>query len=600
MNSTNTMAFLCRCIAQLSEHAPVSSQRTIAQALGISLGRTNQVIAELNKQGYLENSDGCYTLTEAGWQFLNKYKVDNAIILAAGFGSRFVPLTYTAPKGLLKVKETPMIERQIEQLKACGIEEIIIVVGYMKEAFDYLIDKYGVKLIYNPEYATKNNFASLYRALDYLKRSYILHADFWIEQSIFNTWEIDSWYCCTYQEGETDEWAVKTDTKGRITEITIGGKDAWAIVGPAFFSGSFSSIFGELTRKHYKTPGTENDYWEHILINNLKTLPPMFINRQSKENVYEFESLEQLRLYDEDYFKNNNNECLEAITRVFGVSQNEIRAIRPLKDGMTNMSFVFEVHGEPFVFRQPGVGTHMLINRQMEKRNYELVAPLKLTDEIIYFDGDSGVKISKYYEGARVSNPEDDNEVQKLMQLLKSIHDAGIKTEHRFDIAERINFYEGLAKELDAILFSDYEEVRKKANELLAFRQALGIPEVLCHIDYIFANVLHLPNKEIRVIDWEYSGAADPLIDIAMFSIYTYYKKEQMDVALRHYLGRNPTRREEARLYMYVALGGFLWSLWAEYKQGLGDEFGEYPLDMYRYMKDYYQLLKDGGYLDEQ
>jgi len=599
MNRKNAQALLCRLIAQSSDEAPINSQRYIAKTLDISLGKANQLISGLIDQGYIENRQGRYTLTESGRSYLDQFRVDNAIILAAGFGSRFVPLTYVTPKGLLKVKGTPMIERQIEQLKACGIDEIIVVVGYLKESFDYLIDKYGVKLIYNPEYAAKNNFVSLYYVLDYLRRSYVLLADFWIEQSIFNTWETDSWYCCTYQQGETDEWAVTTDAKDRITGITIGGADTWALVGPAFFTQPFSAVFAELTRRRYQTPGTDNDYWENILIDHLADLPPLYINRQDQANVHEFESLEQLRLYDESYFIDANNDCLKTIAEVFGVSQNEIQAIRPLKDGMTNLSFIFEVNGDAFVFRQPGAGTHMLINRQMEKRNYELIALLEISDEIIYFDGDSGVKISRYYHGARVSNPEDDDEVRTLMHLLKTIHDAGIQTEHRFDIEERINYYEGLANDLNAILFNDYGEVRVKANELLAFRRALGIPETLCHIDYVFANVLHLPSGEIRVIDWEYSGAADPLIDIAMFSIYTYYSKQQMDAALRHYLKREPTRREEARLYMYVALGGFLWSLWAEYKQGLGDEFGEYPLEMYRYMKDYYQLLKDGGYLDE-
>ena len=84
-----------------------------------------------------------------------------------------------------------------------------------------------------------------------------------------------------------------------------------------------------------------------------------------------------------------------------------------------------------------------------------------------------------------------------------------------------------------------------------------------------------------------------------MFSIYSYLPRERADLALSYYLGRKPKRQEEARLYMYMALAGFLWALWCQYKQGLGEEFGEYPLIQYRYMKDFYKILKEEGYLDE-
>jgi thiamine kinase-like enzyme len=162
-----------------------------------------------------------------------------------------------------------------------------------------------------------------------------------------------------------------------------------------------------------------------------------------------------------------------------------------------------------------------------------------------------------------------------------------------------IDCYEGLGEGIDSIRFTDYREVRWKANELLALRERLAIPEILCHIDYIYANVLWLPDGSERVIDWEYSGAADPIIDIAMFSIYSYFPRERADLALSYYLGRAPQRDESCRLYMYMALAGFLWALWCQYKQGLGEEFGEYPLVQYRYMKDFYRILKEEGYLDE-
>ena len=575
------------------------SQRRLAKRLGMSLGKVNQLIREGIMTELLCNVEGQYVVSTAGEEALEPYRVDNAIILAAGFGSRFVPFTYDTPKGLLKVKGQPMIERQIEQLHESGITDITIVVGYLKEKFDYLIDKYGVELIFNPEYAVKNNFVSVYYALEKLKNTYLLVSDHWMEESVFHAWEPNSRLCCSYYKGLTKEWGVTTGARGRITRIETTGENTWALNGPAYFTAEVSRRLGELTREAYARPGTDDLYWEDILAANLKELE-VYISKQAAGNVREFESLDDIRGFDESYALETDNAVMLKIAETFGVPQAGITGIRPLKEGMTNQSFVFNIGSDAYVFRLPGAGTADLISRASEKENYRLVEPLGLADEIVYFDGETGVKISKFYEGARVVDAENDGELKRAMDLLAKIHKAGIESDHRFDVAEMIDFYEGLAKGKESILFSDYDEVRKRADELLAFRERLAVPEILCHIDYVYANILWLPDGSVRVIDWEYSGAADPVIDVAMFSIYSYFSRERADLALSYYIGRAPEREESARLYMYMALAGFLWAIWCQYKQGLGEEFGEYPLIQYRYMKDFYKILKEEGYLDEQ
>ena len=594
----NEIVLLLREIAETGADAGSTGQRALAERLGVSLGKANSLVQEAVQRGLLVAGGGDYTLSKAGREFLQPYLVDNAIILAAGFGSRFVPFTYDTPKGLLKVNGQPMIERQIEQLLAVGITDITLVIGYLKEKFDYLIDKYGVKLVFNPEYAVKNNFVSVYYVRERLKNTYLLVADDWIVENIFHTWEPASWVSCTYFEGLTKEWGVTTGARGRVTGIEAAGEDTWALNGPAYFTAEFSSCFAELIEEAYKSPGSDNYYWEHILMENLKELE-IYINKQDAENVHEFESLEELRKFDKSYVLETDNAVMQKIAETFGVPQAEITGIHPLKEGMTNQSFVFHVESGDYVFRLPGKGTEDLLSRKSEKRSYELIEPLDISDEIVYFDGDTGVKISRFYEGSRVCDAEDDGELKRAMELLAKIHGAGIKAEHRFDVAEMIDFYEGLAEGIDSIRFTDYREVREKANELIAFRKRLAIPEILCHIDYIYANILWLPDGGVRVIDWEYSGASDPITDIAMFSIYSYFPRERADLALSYYLGREPEKGETARLYMYMALAGFLWALWCQYKQGLGEEFGEYPMIQYRYMKDFYKILKEEGYLDE-
>jgi CTP:phosphocholine cytidylyltransferase-like protein/thiamine kinase-like enzyme len=589
----NKPALLCRAIAS----GRFTNQRELAGELEISIGSVNRLIRQTVENGLVQQEYGSYSLTAAGLTWLEQFRVDNAIILAAGLGTRFAPFTYDTPKGLLKVNGTPMIHRQIEQLLTAGITEIVIVVGYLAEMFEYLIDRYGVTLVYNPEYATKNNLASLYTARAYLGNTYVLVADNWIEQSVFYAYEPDSWVSCLYFEEETIDWGVATGPHDTITRIEFGAMESWAMVGPAHFTSDFSARYRPLLEEYYARPGTADYYWEHIVKENIGSLP-LHIKRESRTNLYEFESFEDLRAYDPSYLGETDNEVLGIIAQVFDISQSEIVGISPMSEGMTNRSFVFEVAGQRYVYRQPGAGTERLVDRSTEKRSYELMAPFDITDEIIYFDGGSGIKITRFYN-AKVGDASDDASVKAMMGMLRHIHEADIKTSYRFDIGERIAYYEKLANERQSILFEDYAKVRAWADELLRFRDALAIPERLCHIDYIYANVLFLQEGGIRVIDWEYSGMADPIIDVAMFSLYSYYTREQMDTTLRHYLQAEPSQSEEARLYLYVALAGFLWSIWTEYKQGLGDEFGDYGLRMYRYMKDYYHLLKDEGYLNE-
>ena len=137
--------------------SPRCSQREVSQRSGLSLGTVNAALKELANAALVE--DG--VLTPAGEAALQPYKVENAIIMAAGLSSRFAPISYEKPKGLLKVRGEVLIERQIEQLIAAGITDITVVVGYKKEYFFYLEDKFGVSIVVNPEYASRNKNSSL-------------------------------------------------------------------------------------------------------------------------------------------------------------------------------------------------------------------------------------------------------------------------------------------------------------------------------------------------------------------------------------------------------------------------------------------------------
>ena len=178
------------------------------------------------------------------------------------------------------------------------------------------------------------------------------------------------------------------------------------------------------------------------------------------------------------------------------------------------------------------------------------------------------------------------------MELVKKLHNSFIRVGHKFDIRERIEFYESICDGYERQLFEDYGHVKAHMAEILNRLDQLKRPSVLSHIDSICDNFLFLPNGDIKLIDWEYAGMCDPLIDVSMCAIYSYYNEEEVEKLIRVYLGHEPSEEELFVYYAYIALGGFLWCLWAVYKSSVGEEFGDYTLVMYRYAKEYYKKLK--------
>ena len=402
--------------------------------------------------------------------------MDGALIIAAGFGSRFVPLTFETPKGLLEVFGERMIERQIKQLHQAGVRDITIAVGYLKEKFEYLMDKYDVKLLYNPEYSCKNTLATIYHCRKILegRNMYILSSDNWLRDNMYHSHECGAWYSASFQKGDTREWCLSFNKKGRITEVQVGGHDQWVMYGPVYFSREFSKWFLPVLEGYYRSPGTEPFYWEQVYADmltgearrrlkgegdllreaeQLSGIPSdrwqdieMDINCQPENQVYEFENLEELRLFDPRYRNHSDNAAMKLVAQVFDVPESHIRDIRCLKAGMTNKSFLFNVDGHGYICRIPGPGTELLINRKQEKAVYEAVKPLGITEKLIYLNEENGYKIADYYEGTRNGNADDWKDMEKCMSIVRSLHQSGITVAHRFDIRERIQFYEQLCR----------------------------------------------------------------------------------------------------------------------------------------------------------
>lgn len=257
-------------------------------------------------------------------------KVNNAIIMAAGTASRFAPLSFEVHKALIEVRGEVLIERQIKQLKEAGIDDVIIVTGYKAEQFAYLVEKYGVKLIHNPDYLTRNNNSSIWVVTDYLKNSYICSSDNYFLDNPFEGEVDETYYSAVYAEGETKEWCIEEEN-GRIKKVVVGGKDSWVMLGHAFWSEEFSKRFIEILTAEYDKPETADKLWETIYIDHIDELN-MKIRKYPADYIFEFDTLDELRLFDDTYINNTRSSIIKGICENLCVNENEIVRVKAFKN----------------------------------------------------------------------------------------------------------------------------------------------------------------------------------------------------------------------------------------------------------------------------
>lgn len=559
------------------------NQRILSENIKCSLGKTNQSLQKLRQQRYL---NGEMILTEKSLSLFETHRARRAIILAAGYGMRMIPINMESPKGLLQVDDEPLIERIIRQLQEVEIRDITIIVGFMKESYEYLIDKYSVKLLVNVEYASKNNLHSLALSADKIDNTYIIPCDIWCEENPFSRDELYSWYMvCERLNVESN---VRVNRKQELIRIEQNGNQ---MIGIAYITYDVLKLFKENLLRMDQDFRYRHCFWEEALFYQGKMLASA---RVVKDNsVYEINTYEQLRELDSSS-KQLYSHMIKLIAEILKAGTDEIKDIRALKKGMTNRSFLFTCRGIRYIMRIPGEGTERLINRRQEYEVYQTIKGLGISDDIFYIDPEKGYKMTAYLENARACDLEDIKDVQKCMRYLRKFHEMGLKVKHVFDIYEQIEFYETLWYG-EPSCYCDYKETKRKVWQLKKYIDNQPKAWALTHIDAVPDNFLFVSNgkeEEIRLLDWEYAGMQDPHVDIAMFAIYAMYDREQVEDLIEAYFPEGCYYRIRIKIYCYIAACGLLWSNWCEYKRKLGVEFGEYSMWQYRYAKEYYQIVQ--------
>lgn len=553
------------------------SQRELAEQLSVSLGKVNQIISNLKQEEFIDENNNITLKTK---NYFKNHHPRNAVILAAGYGMRMVPINTEEPKGLLEVKGETLIERLISQLHEVGVQNIKVVVGFMKEHYEFLIDKYNVKLVVNSHYKDWNNIYSLFLVKDDISDTYVLPCDVWFEKNPFSTIEDESWYLFGEEQVSGSNWQVKNNEKVRFNS-SKGNK----MIGLAYLNEMQGKNISKLLEKSIEEKQYAS-FWEDVLENKKNfLLKGKLISDNSHAEINSYEQLLDL----DSGSTHLKNDAIEIIEDILKVNKKDIHNIHTLKKGMTNRSFIFTVNNKRYIMRIPGEGTDKLIDRREEYDVYQRVKKEPYTEKILYLNPDNGYKISEFLENTRNSDANNFQDVKNSMSVLRQFHKQNYQVNHTFDIWRQIDFYESLRNTDSA--YRDYSETKNNVLKLKKFIEDNIDRWSLCHIDANSDNFLIDQNENVFLIDWEYAGMQDPDLDIAMYAIYAGYNKDKIDELIDIYYENKCKDNIRHKIYAYVAVGGLLWSNWCEYKQSLGLDFGEYSIAQYRYAKEYSKLV---------
>lgn len=273
------------------------SQRDLEKLTGHSLGTINRVIKELTDAGYVSNG----IITAAGLNALEPYRAKKAIFIAAGFGSRLVPITFNTPKPLVRVKGTRIIDHLLDACLEAGIEEIYIVRGYLAEQFDQLLYKYPtVKFLENPVYNEANNISSSLIAKDLLSNAYVFEADLLLSNpKIITKYHYTSDFLAIKKD-RSDDWCF--EVKDRIiTEEKVGGEDCWQMVGISYWNEEDGHKLSLDIPDVYSTPGGKERYWEQVPLVYKKKNYAVEVRECFEEDIVEIDTFNELKQIDPTY-----------------------------------------------------------------------------------------------------------------------------------------------------------------------------------------------------------------------------------------------------------------------------------------------------------
>lgn len=274
------------------------SQRRLSEITKLSLGTINKIVSDLLKNNLITSEN---VLTENGLKKLEPYRVKRAIFLAAGFGSRLVPITLNTPKPLVLVNGKKIIETLLDACREAEIEEIIIVTGYLSDQFEILLKKYpNIKFIVNKKYNEANNISSSYLVRDKFANAYVLESDLYLYNSnLIRKYEYQSNFLGKYVS-VTDDWCLETKN-GIITKEKVGGYNCYQMYGISYYDEEDAKKMEKDIDEVYNSPGGKEKYWEQVILDVRKKNYQIAVRECYDGDIIEIDTFNELKAIDKTY-----------------------------------------------------------------------------------------------------------------------------------------------------------------------------------------------------------------------------------------------------------------------------------------------------------
>lgn len=513
--------------------------------------------------------------------------MDTAVILAAREEKEF-----DIPVPLIKCLDgSTLLDRSVAILKEVGINKIIVVTGYRSDLFSSIYD--NLIIVYNEKYRDTSSMASLSLVAPYVSDDFLLiESDVLYERTFLDRLIQSSSKNCfsiIQESGSGDEAFVELE-EGFVKHISKDIHQLCHVDGEMVGLSKISiQTFHQMLKK-WKDCDNDLMNYEYLLLDcvqlheltAIKSLDLICYEVDTdKDLLYLKETVYPILCRKENPFDRRN--VLSFYQDIMSDTVFEDKDI--LIDqigGMTNRNFKITHAGNSYVLRVPGNGTEGMVVRKNEDYNTRLASQIGITPELLYLNIDSGIKLTKYIDGAETLNGATIQRLSNLKQVIENVHKlhySGVRLNNDFNVFKEILVYEELLEKAKGTMYEGYEIIRPKVFALADTLNTLGVTLAPCHNDLVAENFVKRSDGKIFLIDWEYSGMNDPLWDLAALFIECDFTKENRERALKLYFGEEAIPSSiYTKLTIYQVLMDVLWAIWTRLKEAQGDDFGSYGM----------------------
>lgn len=595
------------------------SQRILSQKTQLSLGTINALLNSLEEQGkiYVERKQkkSKYALTSSGEALLEQLlkemqsykitlntqkeqKVTTAVILAAGEQEDF-----EGPTALLKVDNHTLIERSIQILRANRIQQIIVVGGYKAKQLEEYLLPYGIEFCNNDLYKWTGTMHSLACAKANIQDDFLLiEGDLLFEEQAISQLLASNHrdvILTTNLSGSGDEAYVELDEAGNLYRISKDMRQLNTISSEMIGMSKISYGLYKKMLEQYKNNRNQYMNYEYMLENiaRLYQVPVLNIDNLIWGEVdtrlhYQYllqEVYPRIKRREAEY---QVTTAIKEIQEIFleGVSIDEVS----FAGGMTNTNYKVILNNEAYILRIPGKCTDEMINRENEYYNSKMMSLLEINSDTSYFNPYTGIKLSKYIEGAETltkTTAKFPQVIQEVASILKKVHTSDIIFANTFDVFEELQRYETLILQAQGKFYEGYEDIKDEVKRLgNRLYEELGVTLKPCHNDLVPENLIKDKKGRLYLIDWEYSGMNDPCWDLAAYLLEGELNEMQQQLFLTTYFGKKPNQLEKQKIHIFMILQDFIWSVWTLAKEKRGEHFGDYGMMRYQHVQE---LIKE-------